>query len=68
MTSLFLLRAKMVFERIVGSDDGELKPADKSTFGKLLKRYDRRVFSGGKSFVIDGKGRVQDFSRSRRLT
>jgi hypothetical protein len=55
-------REKGLFERIIGSDgDGELKPADKSALGKLLKRYDRRVFSGGRSFVIDGKGRARTF-------
>jgi len=57
-----LAREKGLFERIIGSDgDGELKPSDKSAFGKLLKRYDRRVFSGGRSFVIDGKGRARTF-------
>jgi hypothetical protein len=57
-----LAREKGLFERIIGSDsDHELKPSDKSAFGKLLKRYDRRVFSGGRSFVIDGKGRARTF-------
>jgi hypothetical protein len=56
-----LARDNGLFERIIGSDNGELKPSDKSTFGKLLKRYDRRVFSGGRSFVIDGKGRYKTF-------
>ena len=55
-------REKGLFERIIGSDgDDELKPSDKSALGKLLKRYDRRVFSGGRSFVIDGKGRARTF-------
>jgi hypothetical protein len=56
-----LARENGLFERIIGSDDGELKPSDKSTFGKLLKRYDRRMFRGGRSFVIDGKGRYKTF-------
>jgi hypothetical protein len=57
-----LSREYGLFERIIGStDDAELKPADKSTFGKLLKRYDRRVFSGSRSFMIDGKGRYKTF-------
>jgi hypothetical protein len=56
-----LSREYGLFERIIGSDDGELKPSDKSTFGKLLKRYDRRVFRGSRSFVIDGKGRSKTF-------
>jgi hypothetical protein len=64
-----LAREKGLFERIIGSDgDGELKPSDKSALSKLLKRYDwrvfsggRRVFSGGRSFVIDGKGRARTF-------
>jgi hypothetical protein len=55
-------REKGLFERIIGSDgDDELKPSDKSALGKLLKRYDRRVFSGGRTFVIDGKGRARTF-------
>ena len=57
-----LSREYGLFERIIGSpDDGDLKPPDKSTLGKLLKRYDRRVFRGGRSFVIDGKGRYRTF-------
>ncbi|HMF45133.1 MAG TPA: hypothetical protein VKE29_00540 [Candidatus Udaeobacter sp.] len=51
-----------LFERIIGSEsDGDLKPSDKSTFGKLLKRYDRRVFGEGKRFVVDGKGHSRTF-------
>ena len=51
-----------LFERIIGSkSDGDLKPPDKSTFGKLLKRYDRRVFGEGKRFVVDGKGHSRAF-------
>ena len=49
-----------LFERLIGSD-GDLKPADKSAFGKLLKRYDRRVFGGGLRFVVDGKGHSRRF-------
>jgi CHC2 zinc finger len=58
---VIVARENGLFERIIGSDDGELKPSDKSTFGKLLKRYNRRVFRGGRSFVIDGKGRYKTF-------
>jgi hypothetical protein len=50
-----------LFERIIGSD-GDLKPSDKSTLGKLLKRYDRRVFADGRRFVVDGKGHSRIFS------
>ena len=57
-----LAREKGLFERIIGSDgDGDLKPSEKSALGKLLKRYDRRIFSGGRTFVIDGKGRGRTF-------
>jgi hypothetical protein len=49
-----------LFERLIG-DGGELKPPEKSAFGKLLKRYDRRVFAGGRHFVVDGKGRYKTF-------
>jgi hypothetical protein len=49
-----------LFERLLGSD-GDLKPSDKSAFGKLLKRYDRRVFAEGTRFVVDGKGRSRAF-------
>jgi len=55
-----LSREKGLFERIIGSD-GELKPSDKSTLGRLLKRYDRRVFAEGRRFVVDGKGHSRSF-------
>ena len=55
-----MAREHGLFERLIGSD-GELKPADKSTFGKMLKRYDRRVFGGGLRFVVDGKGHSRRF-------
>jgi hypothetical protein len=55
-----LSREKGLFERVIGSD-GELKPSDKSTLGKLLKRYDRRVFAEGRRFVVDGKGHSRTF-------
>ena len=51
-----LSRKHGLFERIIGSDDSDLKPSDKSTLGKLLKRYDWRVFSSARRFVVDGKG------------
>jgi len=53
-------RAHGLFERLIGGD-GELKPADKSAFGKLVKRYDRRVFGGHLRFVVDGKGHSRSF-------
>src|SRR5262249_34338426 len=57
-----LSRKHGLFERIIGSEsDGDLRPSDKSTFGKLLKRYDRRVFGEGKRFVVDGKGHSRTF-------
>ena len=57
-----LSREHGLFERIIGSEsDGDLRPSDKSTFGKLLKRYDRRVFAEGKRFVVDGKGHSRFF-------
>ena len=49
-----------LFERLLASE-GDLKPNDKSTFGKLLKRYDRRMFSNGKRFVVEGKGHKRRF-------
>ena len=49
-----------LFERLIGSD-GELKPGDKSAFGKLLARYDRRLFGGCNRFVVDGKGHSRRF-------
>jgi hypothetical protein len=55
-----LAREKGLFERLLAGE-GELKPSDKSAFGKLLKRYDRRVFSEGKRFLVDGKGRSRRF-------
>jgi hypothetical protein len=49
-----------LFERLIGNE-GELKPSDKSAFGKLLKRYDRRIFAGSKRFVVEGKGHSRRF-------
>ena len=49
-----------LFERLIGSE-GDLKPADKSAFGKLLARYDRRLFGGCNRFVVDGKGHSRRF-------
>lgn len=49
-----------LFERFIGTE-GDLKPAEKSAFGKLLKRYDRRVFGGCQRFVVDGKGHSRCF-------
>ena len=60
-----LSREHGLFERIIGSDDAELKPSDKSTLGKLLKRYDQRVFGGGRRFVVDGKGHSRTFRVSK---
>lgn len=54
-------RERGLFERIIGSDAADLKPAEKSAFGKLLKKYDRRVFGDGKRFVVDGKGHSRSF-------
>jgi len=56
-------RMRGLFDRLIGSD-GELKPPDKSAFGKLLKRYDRRVFADGKRFVVEGKGHSRFFRAS----
>jgi hypothetical protein len=57
-----LMRELGLFERIIGSgDDVALKPPDKSMLGKLLKRYDGRVFGGGRRFVVDGKGHSRTF-------
>jgi hypothetical protein len=53
-------REKGLFERLLSSE-GDLKPSDKSAFGKLLKRYDRRVFGDGRRFVVDGKGHSRRF-------
>jgi hypothetical protein len=49
-----------LFDRLIDGD-GDLKPTDKSTFGKLLKRYDRRVFGDGKRFIVEGKGHSRCF-------
>jgi hypothetical protein len=59
---VFLSRNLGLFERIIGgTGDDDLKPADRSKLGKLLKRYDRRLFAGQRRFVIDGKGRSRNF-------
>ena len=49
-----------LFERLIAGE-GELKSAEKSSFGKLLKRYDQRIFNGGRRFIVDGKGHSRKF-------
>jgi len=49
-----------LFERLIGTDH-DLKPGEKSRFGKLLKRYDQRIFDGPSRFVVDGKGHTRMF-------
>jgi hypothetical protein len=62
-----IARANGLFERIVGSEsDGDLKPSEKNVFGKLLKRYDRRIFSDCRVFVIDGKGHSRTFRVAKK--
>jgi hypothetical protein len=55
-----LAREKGLFERLLAGE-ADLKPTDKSAFGKLLKRYDRRVFRDGKRFIVEGKGHSRRF-------
>ena len=54
-----LAREHGLFEWII-SDNSELKPSQRSKIGKLLKRYNRRLFTDGR-FVISGKGRFRTF-------
>lgn len=49
-----------LFERLLAGE-GDLKPNEKSSFGKLLKRYDRRMFRNGQRFVVEGKGHKRRF-------
>jgi hypothetical protein len=55
-----LAREHGLFNRLIGGEGG-LKPADKSAFGKLLKKYDRTLFAGCQRFVVDGKGHSRRF-------
>ncbi|HMF45472.1 MAG TPA: hypothetical protein VKE29_02255 [Candidatus Udaeobacter sp.] len=55
-----MAREHGLFERLIGTD-GELKSAEKSRVGKLLKRYDQRIFDGARRFVVDGKGHTRMF-------
>jgi hypothetical protein len=55
-----LSREHGLFERIIGTDDVALKPAEKSKLGKLLKRYDRRLFAQGR-FILDGRGHSRKY-------
>ena len=55
-----LARAKGLFERLLAGE-AELRPTDKSAFGKLLKRYDGRIFRDGKRFTVEGKGHSRRF-------
>ena len=64
-----LAREKGLFERLL-ADEGDLKPNAKSAFGKLLKRFERRIFRNGKRFIVEGKGhtrRFYAFSETERL-
>jgi len=54
-----LSREHGFFSWIIG-DSGDLKQSEKSTLGKLLKRYDQRLFDQG-HFIIKGKGRHRTF-------
>ena len=57
-----LMREHGLFERLVGDESGgDLKPSERSTLGKILKRYDGRLFANG-YFVIEGKSRSKRFS------
>jgi len=49
-----------LFERIIPGE-GDLKPDAKSKLGKLLGRYDQRVFGRGSRFIVDGKGHSRRF-------
>lgn len=40
--------------------DGDLEPKAKSSFGKLLKSYDRRLINGYR-FTVEGKGHARRF-------
>jgi hypothetical protein len=51
---------RALFERLLPGE-GDLKPNDKSAFGKLLKRYDLRIFRDRKRFVVEGKGHKRRF-------
>jgi hypothetical protein len=50
-----------LFERLIGNSGDDLKPPQKSAFGKLLRRYDRRIFGDTKRFVVEGKGHSRRF-------
>jgi hypothetical protein len=54
-----LCRERGLFERVI-SAEGDLTPAEKSSLGKLFRRYDRRSFSG-RYFVIEGRGHGRRF-------
>jgi hypothetical protein len=55
-----LAREKGLFERLLPGEE-DLKPNVKSAFGKLLKRYDGRIFADRKRFVVEGKGHKRRF-------
>ena len=61
MGSTFALVAQIanqesLFERVF-CDEDELDRKGKTTFSRILKRYDRRIFGTELRFIIQGKGR-----------
>jgi len=57
-----LAAEKGLFGRIVGDDGKSLESSDRSKFGKLLCRYERRIFrNSGLRFLVEGKSRGRRF-------
>jgi hypothetical protein len=55
-----MARENGLFERFI-DDELVLKPSVKSAFGKLLKKYDHRLFDGCNRFIVDGRGHSRSF-------
>lgn len=60
-----MARAGGLFDSIIGSvDDGELGRSEKTSFGRLLTRYDRRLVRDFR-FLVEGKGKTRRYKVER---
>ena len=58
------MREGGLFENIIGMDNGELGRREKTTFSRLLARYDRRTVLNYR-FSLDGKGHSRRYRVER---
>jgi hypothetical protein len=60
-----LAHAHGLFENIIGTnDDGELGRREKTTFSRMLTRYDRRLVLNYR-FIVEGKGKTRRYKAEK---